>query len=438
MYGIQGLTASNVSELIENDSTSPVSKSLTASNISNGCIFQKDDKGIFYDTTDQTSLANCYYTLKRMENAKEDNDFRISLEALGLTCGNGKCNCKEGLEVLYLRTSLLETFKVAGILSEKWCHLQTGPVFTPCHIQTTGSHLPVQYQMLIMWHDANADNLPNLTDSQTSGNEFVDEIGEEEMSEIAYINSKIEYVDIGTDTETEMQIDHLHNVSEVYILKKMMKVLKRFIGEDCNIEFHRQCVQENLSRVLHVEKKVHRLGDFRINIGAANKISLGELVEIIDEHREENPKYLGLLLFIDELASLKFNFKDKRLLYSLDERVKKQYVQLGIVSAHEQKNYIRIPSLYPKIFIHDMSFWENDKLEFDETEFSNVIRTIADDVVFNIELIDRYKDPATGRHSRCYRMMFQSPDKALCYDISWKLQSLIRLEVEKHLQITLR
>ena len=95
-------------------------------------------------------------------------------------------------------------------------------------------------------------------------------------------------------------------------------------------------------------------------------------------------------------------------------------------------------SLFPVSFEHDMSFWENETKQFDEYIFFDVIRGVAKDSIISVELIDSYICETTGRKSRCYRLQFQSHDKALSYDTSWKLQSIIRLEVARILEIILR
>jgi phenylalanyl-tRNA synthetase alpha chain len=85
-----------------------------------------------------------------------------------------------------------------------------------------------------------------------------------------------------------------------------------------------------------------------------------------------------------------------------------------------------------------MSFWEHETKPFDEDIFFDVIRGVAEDSIMSVELIDSYICETTGRKSCCYRLQFQSHDKALSYDTSWKLQSIIRLEVARILEIILR
>lgn len=152
------------------------------------------------------------------------------------------------------------------------------------------------------------------------------------------------------------------------------------------------------------------------------------------------------------LASYKYSIEDERLLWSHDSRVVDQFtrntceqyqdnvVKVEQNSCHKQSqtDVVRSPSLYPMTFSHDMSFWENQSLPFNELEYFNIIRDVAGDCVTHVDLIDTYTDPESGKCSRCYRLTFQSADKVLSYDTSWKLQSLIRLEVEKRMKIVLR
>lgn len=159
-----------------------------------------------------------------------------------------------------------------------------------------------------------------------------------------------------------------------------------------------------------------------------------------------------------KLVCCMYNIKDERLLWSNDFRVLGQFAEIncrkvlprqGLQNSAAKSKLasakpcdeiagFRSPSLYPMTFVHDMSFWENPSIPFSVLEYCNIIRDIAGDCVINVELIDRYTDLVTGRYSRCYRLTFQSADKALSYNTSWKLQSLIRLEVEKRMKIELR
>lgn len=139
-------------------------------------------------------------------------------------------------------------------------------------------------------------------------------------------------------------------------------------------------------------------------------------------------------------TAVQSNYPDTELSQTAEDCVSFQtadYQSVGTGSCKLQ-DLMKPVSLYPMKFVHDMSFWENETELFDDLAYCDVIRNVAGDTVISLELLDTYVDSVTGRRSRCYRLTFQSADDALSYDTSWKLQSLIRLEVQKQLKITLR
>ena len=98
-----------------------------------------------------------------------------------------------------------------------------------------------------------------------------------------------------------------------------------------------------------------------------------------------------------------------------------------------------LTTAYPLKFVHDLGFWLNDSDDtIDVFEMFDIVRCVAGNLVINVELVDTYTEPNTGRHSLCYRLHFITFDLALSYSASWKLQSLIRMEVARRLPVTLR
>jgi hypothetical protein len=94
-------------------------------------------------------------------------------------------------------------------------------------------------------------------------------------------------------------------------------------------------------------------------------------------------------------------------------------------------------SLYPIKHRHDVTFWEKRNDDFDEQLFFDSIRNIADDNVKSATLVNEFDHGEYG-HSRCYRLIYQSCDKALSYLMSHDLQNTIRLTVEAEQCVTLR
>ena len=393
-------------------------------------------------TNGNSNISNHQYRLKKTSSIEVDNPDKSLAKTLGtLQLLDPLCKYDSNYDNLSLRASILDNFKGTGNPSVGCFHIESGPVFRPCLIQT--GNLPIQYQMLIVWQASTiANKTKNISiEHQINGPENKEVTGDDKEpmvgnERLENHNAKDEDCEIDGNVHTNIKENKA--VFAVHI-KKTIHNLEKVLGDHCNIEFHNQCKHKDRSEVLYAKKGVKSLGYFVIQCDdrELNSIPLGELVQLDENRKPEYSGHTALILFLDDIASVLFNIKEKRLLYSLDNRFTDQLLNSdsedGCLGCE-----IKVPSLYPMTFVHDMSFWENERLEFDEIAFCDIIRNIADDIVFSVELIDKYKDPETGRFSRCYRMTFQSLDKALCYATSWKLQCLIRLEVEKHLEITLR
>ncbi|BFZ15873.1 hypothetical protein BsWGS_18913 [Bradybaena similaris] len=141
-----------------------------------------------------------------------------------------------------------------------------------------------------------------------------------------------------------------------------------------------------------------------------------------------------VVLHLDNIVCRICNIDDPRVLWSQSKKFTDQFQPASLFPQQFQQF-----SLYPMRFSHDLSFWQKDSdSEFDVLEMYNIILYTAGDLVYSVSLRDIYTEPDTGRVSRCYRLQFMSHDRALPYLVSWKLQSLIRLEVSQKLGITLR
>lgn len=190
-----------------------------------------------------------------------------------------------------------------------------------------------------------------------------------------------------------------------------------------------------LSQVVsHVSK-----GDCELKI-RGSKIYVCRNTDYIDvgkifSHVEGNYSYELFFLNLDKLAVALFQLPNIRILWSLDSRV--------ITSFHRMLTsdpplVFPIVSLYPLVFSHDMSFWENAEQSFNEQEFLSVVREVCGDVVVCVELLDRFHSVELNKFSRCYRLQFQSFDRALSYNTSWRIQSCLRLCVANQMKVELR
>ncbi|KAK3103325.1 hypothetical protein FSP39_018504 [Pinctada imbricata] len=165
-----------------------------------------------------------------------------------------------------------------------------------------------------------------------------------------------------------------------------------------------------------------------IYIESNNNIRVGEIFTYSKD--DSHHVHIAVILDLDHIPCVKLGIPDARLLWSKEVEVLNQFITL-------QKKYVPV-SLYPILFTHDMSFWENDATPFDECIFFNIIRDVGGDSVSHVTLIDRYYSSDIDRTSRCYRLMFQSFDQVLSYNTSWKLQSVIRLLTAETMKVTLR
>ncbi|XP_077494484.1 phenylalanyl-tRNA synthetase, mitochondrial isoform X2 [Amblyomma americanum] len=68
--------------------------------------------------------------------------------------------------------------------------------------------------------------------------------------------------------------------------------------------------------------------------------------------------------------------------------------------------------MYPgTVYTHDLSLWLDEG--YDEKVLLRLIHNAAGELLQSIRLVDDYRDPNTGRKSRCYRLLYQSLWKAL-------------------------
>uniref|UniRef100_A0A8C8SE13 phenylalanine--tRNA ligase n=1 Tax=Pelusios castaneus TaxID=367368 RepID=A0A8C8SE13_9SAUR len=134
---------------------------------------------------------------------------------------------------------------------------------------------------------------------------------------------------------------------------------------------------------------------------------------------------------LDLLAMQICEISDWRLLWSSDERFLNQFFggKLGPF-----KNF----SLHPSSYVHDVSFWVPECKQFDEIAFHTIARCMSQETVVSIQLLDSFQHPQTGQTSLCYRLTFQSCDKALTRQQVAEMQMCIRKEIQECLHVTLR
>ncbi|XP_075377329.1 ferredoxin-fold anticodon-binding domain-containing protein 1 isoform X2 [Mycteria americana] len=136
-------------------------------------------------------------------------------------------------------------------------------------------------------------------------------------------------------------------------------------------------------------------------------------------------------LNLDLLAMLICGISDWRMLWTSDTRFLSQFPR-------GELRLFKSFSLYPPSYVHDVSFWVPDGEQFDEVAFHTIARRVSGEMVISIQLIDSFQQSETGRKSLCYRLTFQSCDKALSRQEVAEMQLLFRKEINQRLHVTLR
>lgn len=146
-------------------------------------------------------------------------------------------------------------------------------------------------------------------------------------------------------------------------------------------------------------------------------------------HKEQCFVFVSMNL--DLLAMLVWGISDWRMLWTFDNRFLKNFVS-GKIEAF--KSY----SLYPPCYVHDISFWLDEKKDFDELEFHTLARAVSQDTVISIQFLSCFQHPKTEQVSLCYRLTYQACDKALTQQQVASIQSQFRKEIQQRLQVTPR
>jgi len=132
---------------------------------------------------------------------------------------------------------------------------------------------------------------------------------------------------------------------------------------------------------------------------------------------------------LERLAILSMDLPDIRLLWSEDERVKKQ-LKLG-------QKFVPV-SKYPAI-TRDISFVVNR--DFVPNNYFDLIRDLGGDLVEEVQLLDKYEDQTkfgSGRISYTYRIIYRSNERTLVSREIDEIQDMIYKETAKQFKAELR
>ncbi|MEX2008150.1 MAG: hypothetical protein WD850_01510 [Candidatus Spechtbacterales bacterium] len=132
---------------------------------------------------------------------------------------------------------------------------------------------------------------------------------------------------------------------------------------------------------------------------------------------------------LERLAIISMDLPDIRLLWSDDERIKRQ-LKLG-------DQYEEV-SKYPPV-TRDISFIVEDS--FIPNNYFDLIRDLGGDLVEEVELLDKYESKekfGSGKVSYTYRITYRSPDRTLTSDEVDAIQKQVYEETAKQFNAKLR
>ncbi|XP_055478379.1 ferredoxin-fold anticodon-binding domain-containing protein 1 isoform X1 [Psammomys obesus] len=146
---------------------------------------------------------------------------------------------------------------------------------------------------------------------------------------------------------------------------------------------------------------------------------------------QEHQCFVFVSINLDLLAMLAYDISDWRILWTFDGRFLKRFAPGKI---ERFKSY----SLYPPRYVHDISFWLDEKKGFDELEFHTIARAVSQDTIISVQFLGRFQRPETEQVSLCYRLIYQTCDKALSPKLAAAMQSRFREEIQRQLHVLLR
>ncbi|NXK11631.1 FDXA1 protein, partial [Herpetotheres cachinnans] len=307
---------------------------------------------------------------------------------------NGCVNVQEGCHVLkqyYLRPSLLpyaQAIIQKGAFLPGTLHVLSGPVFRKCLI--TPYSMPVFHEMVFVC-------------AVNRGTE----------------NSCIQMLVNNIKTS----IHSLHQTVSGFQLSISLREATSFATTELN-DF--AAFESQLSKIQYF---------ICMEIDTSGSCEKGSCVGIIRTAHYEPVSSDVVLVFaslhLDLLAMLLCGISDWRMLWTSDTRFLRQFPR-------GELRLFKSFSLYPPSYVHDVSFWVPDGEEFDEVAFHTIARHVSGETVVSIQLIDSFQQSETRRKSLCYRLTYQSCDKALSRQEVAEMQLLFRKEINQCLRVTLR
>ncbi|OJD17927.1 phenylalanine-tRNA ligase [Emergomyces pasteurianus Ep9510] len=143
-------------------------------------------------------------------------------------------------------------------------------------------------------------------------------------------------------------------------------------------------------------------------------------------------------LGLERIAMLLFNIPDIRLFWSQDPRFLSQF-QAGKVTRFVP--FSKHPACYK-----DVAFWvppsaasaAGGRTPFHENDMMEIVRDVAGNLVEDVQLVDEFTHPKTGRKSFCYRVNYRSLERTLTNEETNRLHEMVRKELVERAGVEIR
>jgi len=137
-------------------------------------------------------------------------------------------------------------------------------------------------------------------------------------------------------------------------------------------------------------------------------------------------------LGLERIAMRLYGIPDIRLFWSNDSGFLSQFE----AAKPDTKIQFKAVSQYPQC-VNDMSFWLSDK-SFNPSDFYEIVRGIAGDIVEQVRLVDEFVHPKTKRKSQCYRICYRHMERTLTQAEVNESHKSIEVEVTRLFGVTIR
>lgn len=140
-------------------------------------------------------------------------------------------------------------------------------------------------------------------------------------------------------------------------------------------------------------------------------------------------------LGLERLAMRLYSIPDIRLFWTKESGFLSQFAGRDPNENFSVKALSRHPAA-----IFDVSFWlpAADQSDMDTANVLDLIRSIGGDIVEQVNCVDNFVHPKTGRRSQCYRINYRSMEKALSKEEVNVLHRRVESALQTELAVTIR